>query len=460
MENLILILLIISNGLFSLCEMALLAVKPSRLSVLSEQGHVNAKIALELNQNPNQVLAATQIGLTFVTLFAGAYAEEKYTRVLLGIFNEYSIEFMYMQQFSTALVLFLVTMVTIVFAEMIPKRAALVYSTSIACFVAPYAKRFIRLAYPGISALTYGAELIAQLFHLQLGSIQAVCAEDIESAIRAGAKSGILNKTEHILLDNVWRLDDQRVGAFMVPKSDIAWIDSTTQKSDNMARLSQKKAGVWLVCKGQIDDPIGFISPAQVVYNLCVDGNGIDWLSNSDPIFGIPNTLSLTQTLEALTENKSRSALVYNEYGQIEGLISLDDMLEGIVGRAGHNQENHALIFKNESGKWLLDGLAPISEAKNALGIDFLPEEEVAQYQTVAGFALFELGKKLGRMPKEFDTFDVGPWTFHVVDVDRKKGYRIDQILVERNDIAKPDDSHEQSGQHPIEDADSTEAKV
>ena len=430
METLILVVLIVCNAVFALSEMALLASKSQRLEAMAEAGHAKAKLALELKKEPNRIIAASQIGLTFATLISGAYAEDQYAQLLYKTMQPHFPSAASLQTVCSLTVILAVTALSIVFSEMIPKRAAIANSETIACAMAPAAKRFIALLSPFIWLLSRSAEIFAAATGIRLAQESALSAEDVENSIKAAAKSGILNRTEHQLIDNVWRLDEQKVGAIMIPKQDICWIDITALPENILQSIGDKSAHTWLAAKKSMDNPAGFISASNLLLYLA-NPKKTDLAACAEPLFGLPNTLTVIEAMEALSANKSKSALVYNEFGQLEGLIGLQDLFCAIVGQTPLDSETPQLLFKDDSGKWLADGLCPIKDLKAALAIEAFPDEDQGFYQTAAGLALHEIAKKHKRMPKEFDFFETQGWKFQIVDIDRDKGYRIDQLMAE-----------------------------
>lgn len=437
MDFLIIFALIFANGIFALSEMSLVASKKNRLQSLADAGNSGAQTALNLANDPNRVLATTQIGLTFITLIEGALSEEAFGPYFLALLPESGFFLTYKTQITTILVLTSVTLVSIIFGEMLPKRIAMLYPESIACKLAPWAYRFIKAISPAINFLSWCTNGIMKSLGLPLVKAEEVSAEDIETMLEAGAQSGLLAVAEKNLLDNVWRMDERRVGALMTPRSDIVYIDLDDSNSSNLDKLASHSAQRLIVCKGGLDHVLGIGPTAKWVKSLMdqlregIKDPRIDWAKEIIPPHCLPNTLTLIETLESFRAHKTHVALVYNEFGLVEGIITMKDLMSAVVGDMPDNPEQNHLIHKDPSGKWLIDGLASIMDVKQELGLQELPEESINAYQTAAGFALYMIGRAHKRLPREFDQFDIGPFTFQIVDIDRDKGYRIDQILVQ-----------------------------
>lgn len=429
--------LIFANGVFALSEMSLVASKKGRLQALADAGSEGARTALTLANDPNRVLATTQIGLTFITLIQGALGEARMTPYALSLLPTEGILAAYRAEIATGIVLTLITLISIIFGEMLPKRVAMLYPERIACAMSPWAAKFIRLISPAISLLSGSTNAIMKACGVPLVKADEVSAEDIEAMLEAGAQSGLLATTEKNLLDNVWRMDGRRVGALMTPRSSITYIDIQDTDNDNMDKLAAHSGQRLIVCDGGLDHVLGMGPTAKWVQSLMEQLRAgaktprIDWLKEITPAHCLPNTLTLIETLDAFRAHKTHAALVYNEFGQVEGIITMKDLISAVVGDMPETPEQNRLIHKDPSGKWLIDGQAPIDDVKNELGLDELPDEGANSYQTAAGFALYMVGREHKRLPKEFDKFELGEFVFEIVDIDRDKGYRIDQLMVQ-----------------------------
>jgi putative hemolysin len=234
-------------------------------------------------------------------------------------------------------------------------------------------------------------------------------------------------------------MDERQVSALMTPRSEIVYIDLSASLEDNVEIILNNPSKDIIVCNENLDHVIG-IAPAKIwlkdIFKQLrhgVDSPKIAWSDNLTPVHTIPNSLSLIETLDSFRQYKTHIALIYNEFGHVEGIISVSDLMNAVVGEyPGMNSEN-LLIIKDISGKWLIDGMAAIDDVKQALEIEELPNEQLGHYNTAAGFALSILGRAKGRLPKEFDRFTYGGYLFEVVDIDRSQGYRIDRLMVQKS---------------------------
>ena len=430
--------LILSNSFLAISELSLIASKTQRLYALAEEGDVGAKIAYELANKPDKIIATSQIGLTFVTLVEGAITGILLNPVFSGIVEKVGV----LKPFEHIITLIcsftLITLLTILFGDIIPKRIALIYPEIIAIKLSPITSKVIYCFSPIVKIFSYLSDKILTLFGIPIINDNKVSAEDIEDIFEAGAQSGLLVQTEKDLLDNVWRMDERQVSALMTPRSEIVFIDLSASLEDNVEIILNHPSKDIIVCNENLDHVIG-IAPAKIwlkdifmQLRQGIDNPKIAWSENLIPVHTIPNSLSLIETLDSFRQFKTHIALIYNEFGHVEGIITVSDLMNAVVGEyPGMNTEN-LLIIKDVSGKWLIDGLAAIDDVKQALDIEELPNEQLGHYNTAAGFALSILGRAKGRLPKEFDRFTYGGYLFEVVDIDRSLGYRIDRLMVQK----------------------------
>jgi putative hemolysin len=430
--------LILSNSFLALAELSLIAAKKPRLFALAEEGDTAAGLAFELAAKPDKIIATAQIGLTFLVLVEGAVTGS----LLNPVFSQMIGQIPLLKPFDHLITLVcsftLITSLTILFGDIIPKRIALVYPETIAVKLIPITSKVIYCFSPLVKIFSYLSDKILTMFGIPITNENTVSAEDIEDIFEAGAQSGLLVQTEKDLLDNVWRMDERQVSALMTPRSEIVYVDLSASLEDNVEIILNNPAKDIIVCNENLDHVIG-IAPAKIwlkdifrQMRLGVASPKISWSENLTPVHTIPNSLSLIETLDSFRQFKTHIALVYNEFGHVEGIISVSDLMNAVVGEyPGMNSEN-LLIIKDVSGKWLIDGMAAIDDVKQALEIEELPNEQLGHYNTAAGFALSILGRAKGRLPKEFDRFTYEGYLFEVVDIDRTQGYRIDRLMVQR----------------------------
>ncbi len=446
LQILLILLLIFITGFLAISEVSLIAAKRQRLQALANEGNNNAKLALALALAPHRMIVTTQIGLTFVTLIEGAVTETLLDPFLQPILAKISYLSSHSIMISVIVSFALVTFITILFGDILPKRIALLYPENIAITLAPITSRLIKLFSPLITVFSFLSDTILRILRMPLHIHHHVSAEDIEDLFEAGAQSGLLDKTEKGLLDNVWRMDERMVGALMTPRSEIVYINITSPYKENLEIIFNNPTKRIIVCKENLDHILGVGSASIWIKDFAEQlytgqqNHKIARLNfdNILPLHSIPNTLTLIETLAAFRKYKTHIALVYNEFGDLEGLITMVDLMEAVVGNYPETLDENLLILKDTSGKWLIDGLAPIDDVKQALDIAELPDESLGNYHTVAGFAISILGSEKGRLPKEFDKFVYGGYVFEIVDIDRSKGYKIDQLMVHKQESSAP----------------------
>lgn len=435
MQIFLLILLILVNGFFALAELSLLAAKKSRLLLLAENGNLNAVKALQLVENPSRIIAVSQIGLTVITLVEGAATNSILAPFLMPMISASKYLLNYAGIITLTLSFIIITSLTILFSDILAKRIALIYPETIAVTLIPLTSRIIILLSPLIKIFSYLSDKILQLLGMPTLIHESVSAEDIESMIEAGARSGVLDATEQGLLGNVWRMDERKVGAIMTP--DIIFIDVNASYQDNLSIILEHPAKRIIVCIDNLDHVLGYGIPSvwlKEILHQTMSGivnPKVNWRQDLMKVHAIPNTLTLIEMLDAFRKYKTSVALVYNEFGRVEGLITMTDLMSAVVGEYPENAEENLLIIQDSSGKWLIDGLAALDDVKKALNIGNIAEDESNTYHTMSGFMFAIIGSEKGRLPKEFDRFDYSGYTFEIVDIERENGYRIDRVMVQ-----------------------------
>lgn len=431
-------LLIIITAFFTLSDMSIIASKKNRIQALADDGNSKAKKILHLVNDPTKAIATTQVGLTIVTLVEGAYVEGAMAAKFEPYFQNIPLITNYVHETTSICVFAVVTFLLILFGDILPKKLALIYPEPIAIALAKLTLFGIIIFSPIVNGFAFLSNLILTSCGLHTIKQEDISENDIETMFEAGAQSGLLVKAEKDLLDNVWRLDESRVGSLMTPRSDIVYVDITDNAITNLDKILQYHSQYLLVCKDGLDNVLG-IGTANTWIKEIVEqirnGNSrpkINWTKDLKPVHAIPNTLTLIEILESFRTHKTHTALVYNEFGHVEGIITVDDIMSAVVGDMGMESEEDTLIHQDKSGKWLIDGLAPINDVKDALNLDDSFDENSGVYQTAAGFVISVIGKTKGRLPKVFDKFDFEGYSFEVVDIDKTNGYRVDQIMVKR----------------------------
>lgn len=422
MEIWILVLLILLSGFFAMSEMSIGASRLTILSHMAEAGNDGARLAAELRSQPSRLLATTQIGLTVLATLLGVFGESMWVpRIEAVIENQFT--WLAFAKYPVALVLVVgsITFASIVVGEIIPKRIALAKPETIASLLAPFMSLFAQLTRPFIWALSASSEKILALFPFK-ESAASLASDEIRAMIAAGRRDGGLDETAGELLGNVFRLDDRKVASVMTPANDIIYLDLLAPSQVNLEKIKTHRVSRFLVCKGGLTQLVGYVESRELLQHL-FGGEQLDLGKlATHAIHFIPNTQSLIGVLEFFRKQKTHIAAVINEFGQVEGLVTLSDLLSSVVGDVPSSADELPLAVQREDGSWLLDGLLPLDEMKDKLGLNNLPEEDLGNYHTVGGFVI----TTIGHIPKKAETFDWNGWRFEVVDMDKN---RVDEVF-------------------------------
>ncbi|MEN3113324.1 hemolysin family protein [Uliginosibacterium paludis] len=422
----ILVLLIAVSGLFSLAEMAFASARRARLVQMAEDGDDGAVAALAIKEQSSRLLAATQTGITAAALLMGVYGESALTTQLETWLGEHApglADWNGLIAFTCMIVA--VTAASIVFGEIVPKRIALAYPERLASSLAPLMGFFIRALSPAIYFLSFVADRVIALLPVQAAPA-VTSMEDILAFVTEGERTGSIQREESHLLGNVVRLEDWRMATIMTPVSDVVYVDLLDTTENNLKRLVETPHSQLPVCKGDVQQVIGIVQSHDIL-KASLEGE-IDFgsLPMDAPLF-VPSALTLGDLLRTFRQRKADFAFVVSEFGLTEGVVTLGDLMTSLVGdmMPFSDDPDEALAVERPDGSWLLDGLLPIDEMRDKLGLRELPLEAMGSYHTVGGFML----ASLGHIPRKAERFSWEGWVFEVVDIDRN---RVDQVLASR----------------------------
>lgn len=426
MEIWILVVLILSCGILAMAEMAIGASRVSHLAMRAEQGSLAASAVLGFRQHASRLLATTQLGITALAMLSGVYGESLWVpRLQFWLTTLFFISESLSYGLALALVVTVITFFSIVFGEVIPKRLALAHPERVAEALSGLIALLLKLAYPIVLIVSKTSDWVLSYFPINANA-EATAADEIRFLIETGRKQGNIDQTESEILGNVFRLDNRRVAGIMTPAADIVCLDLSLPREENMRILRTKTVSRFLICKGGIANALGFVESSELLQEL-LSGNPLDFgkLSPSPPHY-VPGTLSLIGLLEFFKSNETQNALVANEFGVTEGLVTISDLMGTVVGDVLSGAADVPLGIRRADGSWLLDGLLAIDEMKQLLGIKAaLPEEELGNFHTVGGFIIVHLG----RIPKKTEAFDCGEWHFEIMDMEKN---RVDEVLATR----------------------------
>jgi putative hemolysin len=428
----ILVFLIVLSGFFALAEMALASAHRARLAQLAEDGDKGAASALAIKEHPSRLLAATQTGITAAALLMGIFGESALSTSLAAWVRD---GVPALAEWSGGIAftatIMIVTAASIVLGEIVPKRIAIGQPEKVAALCAPTMTLFIRVLSPAIRLLSWAADRILAM--LPLRSAPAVASvEDILAFVDEGARSGTLNPEESHMMGNVLRLEDRRLAAVMTPVGDVAWLDLSAPREDNLRMLREAPHSQVPVCKGDMQQVVGIAESHDILQSALAGEVDFAKLPLEPPLF-VPSNLTLIDLLRALRQHKATFALVVSEFGVTEGIVTLSDLMQSLVGDMMplSDDPEESLAVRRQDGSWLLDGLLALDEMKDKLDIRHLPQEQLGNFHTVGGFVL----ASLGHIPRKAERFTWADWEFEVVDVDRN---RVDQVLASRA-VAAPE---------------------
>lgn len=422
-EVLTILLLIFANGIFVMSELAIVSARKVRLQSLANQGDKKARIALDLANAPNQFLASVQIGITLLAILSGAFAESSVASRLAPLISLVPGLAAYNSAIASVSAVLLVTYLTLIIGELVPKQLALNSPEKIAIVVAMPLRFLARLASPIVYLLSASTDLVVRLMGIRPSTDPQVTEEEIRVLIEQGTEAGTFEVAEQDMVERVFRLGDRPVNALMTPRPDIVWLDLEDTAEENRQKILDSCHSRFPVCQGGLDNVLGIIHVTDML-ERCLSGQSLDLtVALRQPVF-VPESTRGLKILELFKQTGIHMALVVDEYGVIQGLVTLNDIMVEIVGdvpNAGDLEEPMAV--QREDGSWLLDGMLPVDEFFEIFDIEEIPKEHRGSYQTLGGFVITHLG----RIPAATDSFEWELLQFEVMDMD---GNRVDKVLV------------------------------
>ncbi|OKH25170.1 hypothetical protein NIES593_05250 [Hydrococcus rivularis NIES-593] len=423
-EILVILLLIVLNGVFALSEIAIVSARKIRLEQLSAQGDKQARVALELANNPNQILSTVQIGITLIGIVAGAYGGANITQRLTALLEQVPILAAQSQAIAFAIVVLIITYLSLVIGELVPKRLGLNNPEKIARLVAMPLRWLSGGVSPIVRLLSFSTDLVLRL--LGAGTVSnepLITEEEIKILIQQGTEAGTFEEAEQDMLEQVLRLGDRRVSTLMTTRPEIVWLDLEDSSEVNRQKIITSNYTRFPVCQGSLDEVLGIVQVNNLLA-CCFANQPFDLTSSlRQPLF-VPESTRGLKVLELFQQSGNHLALVVDEYGVIQGLVTITDILEAIIGDLPTTGQPEApQIVQREDGSWLVDGILLIEDFKEVFHVEELPGEKEGNYHTVGGFVITLLGK----IPMAADSFEWGNLRFEVVDMD---GNRVDKVLV------------------------------
>lgn len=431
MEVLFLLGLVLLNGLFAMSEIALVTARRARLQARADAGDNGAASALKLGEDPTRFLSTVQIGITSIGLFSGIVGEAVLAGPLGLWMESIGIPAGTANIASTVVVVIGVTYISIVVGELVPKRLGQIAPEAIARLVSRPILLLSLITRPFVWLLAFSTNALLKLLGVKQSSEEGVTEEEIRAMLAEGSQSGVIEQNEHEIVRNVFRLDDREVGSLMTPRTDIVFIDLNASDEENLARIIESGHTRFPVCNGDLDQVLGYIHAKQVLARVH-RGQGPDFAKDLHTSLYVPETLSGLSLLGQFKANSLQLAFVVDEYGEIGGIVTLQDVTEALTGEFTSRNADDAWARQLDDGTWLLYGTIPNVELKDRLNISSVPEEERGHYHTLSGMFMLQLE----RIPQVGDHFEWDGWRFEVLEMD---GKMVERVQAKRLDLPAGD---------------------
>jgi putative hemolysin len=435
-ELAIISLLIVANGIFALTEMAIVSSRKSRLENMADEGDRGAKKALEIAEDPTDLLSAVQIGITLIGILTGAFGGATLSRHLAEPMKAIPWLARYADALSLTVIVSLITYFSLIIGELVPKRIALNNPEPIAAVVARPISAFVRINRPLVRLLSFSTKVILSVLRAKPPNEPPVTEEEVKVLIGQGAQHGVFEEAEREMVENIFVLSDMRVSSLMTPRTQIEWLDLEDTTQYNLQLMTEAKYSAFPVARGSLDDIVGILY-AKDLLAAQMRGEAVELEAATRQAVFVPRNMPALKVLDMFKREGTHIAFVVDEFGGISGLVSLHDIVEHIMGEIPTPDEPaDPEIVQREDGSWLLDGLLPIEEFKDLFDLDHLPGEERDAFHTLAGFAI----SQFGYIPAVSEHLEWNGFRMEVIDMDRS---RIDKLLVTKLPVTDPPQENE-----------------
>lgn len=424
MEIAILLALILLNGVFAMSEIALVTARKARLQKHIEEGDRGAIEAIKLGEDPTRFLSTVQIGITSIGVLNGVVGESALAQPLGVWLQGFGMAQPTAGYVATAIVVAGLTYFSIVLGELVPKRVGQLAPETIARLVARPLSWLAIASTPFVKLLSGSTRLVLRLLGVKSGAGPAVTEEEIHALLVEGSEAGVIERHEHTMVRNVFRLDDRQLTSLMVPRGDVVSLDVELSLDENLRRIEESDHSRFPVVRGGMHDVLGVVS-ARALLARKLRGETTELAAVMQPPVYVPESVTGMELLEHFRSSGGQMAFVIDEYGEVLGIVTLQDLIEAITGEFKPDIAGAEWAVQRDDGSWLLDGLIPIPELKDRIGLRSVPEEDKERYHTLSGMLLL----LLGRLPQIADAVSWQDWKFEIVDMD---GKRIDKVLATR----------------------------
>jgi putative hemolysin len=423
----IILALILLNGVFAMSELAIVSARRLRLDKMNAGGNAGAGSAIDLHDDPSRFLSTVQVGITLISIFNGAYGEASLTAHLTPLLAGLGVADGYARPVSLVIVVVGITFASIVLGELVPKRIAILYPEKLAAASARPLQFLSRLAHPFVRLLAMTTDGIMRLLGMHHRKDDTPTEEEVTGMIKESADAGVFEKAEYDIAARALRLDDWHLRALMTPRIDLEFLDLDQPLERNLARIADSPYSRFPVYRGDRAQVLGIVRARNLFGQAIREQSlqGIDVAAAIEPILYVPDSSSAIDLLEQLKQGRVELAMIVDEYGDIQGMVTLTDVMSALVGdvtpASGHGEPD---AVRREDGSWLVDGGMVLDRFRHLTGADIrFPDEDGGAYHTLAGFMLYQLAV----IPHAGDRLDWDGWRFEVVDMD---GNRIDRLLV------------------------------
>jgi putative hemolysin len=419
----ILLLLFIFNGLFAMSELAVVSARPSRLQARADEGSSGANAALALANEPTRFLSTVQIGITLIGIITGYFGGARLSGPLADLLRKLPFVEDNAQQIALILVLIVITYLSLIVGELVPKRLALQNPESIAVLVAPPMTILSRLTSPVVLFLSRSSDVLIRLLGIKDSTEPDVTEEEIQQMLRQGADAGVFEEYEHQMVRGIFNIGDRSASELMTPRHRLEYIDLEDSREEQEAVMKRSPHSHYPVCAGNSDNVVGVVGTREL-WRRQISGESTSIRDAMVPALFVPEISPIVKVADSMRHEGAPMAIVVDEYGGVEGILTFNDILSDLVGEIDDpHRTNVRGGVQRDDGSWLLDGVFPAHEVREILDINALPGENEGRFETVAGFVM----DQLGRIPNAAESFIWDGYRFEVIDMD---GIRIDKVLV------------------------------